>query len=43
MLYSLWRISGKESGTTRYDVYTGGLAFNDEGNLRKKIYQGPNG
>lgn len=43
MLYSLRRISGKEFGTTGYDGYTGLLAFDDEGNPRKKIYQGPEG
>ncbi|OCA12672.1 phosphodiester glycosidase family protein [Mammaliicoccus sciuri] len=43
MLYSLRRISGKEFGTTGYDGYTGLLAFDEEGNPRKKIYQGPEG
>ncbi|MBG9204762.1 phosphodiester glycosidase family protein [Staphylococcus sciuri] len=43
MLYSLRRNSGKEFGTTGYDGYTGLLAFDDEGNPRKKIYQGPEG
>lgn len=43
MLYSLRRISGKEFGTTGYDGYTVLLAFDDEGNPRKKIYQGPEG
>ncbi|WP_204981717.1 phosphodiester glycosidase family protein [Mammaliicoccus sciuri] len=43
MLYSLRRISGKEFGTTGYDGYTGLLAFDDDGNPRKKLYQGPEG
>lgn len=43
MLYSLRRISGKEFGTTGYDGYTGILAFDDDGNPRKKLYQGPEG
>ena len=43
MLYSLRRISGKEFGTTGYDSYTGILAFDDDGNARKKLYQTPEG
>ncbi len=43
MLYSLRRISGKEFGLTGYDGYTGFLSFDDEGNPRKKLYQGPEG
>lgn len=43
MLYSLRRISGKEFGLTGYDGYTGFLSFDDDGNPRKKLYQGPEG
>ena len=43
MLYSLRRISGKEFGLTGYDQYTGFLSFDDEGNPKKKLYQGPEG
>ena len=43
MLYSLRRISGKEFGLTGYDGYTGFLSFDDDGNPKKKLYQGPEG
>lgn len=43
MLYSLRRISGKEFGLTGYDGFTGFLSFDDDGNPRKKLYQGPEG
>lgn len=42
-LYSFNRASSKEFGTTGYDQYTGLLAFDNEGNPRKKIYQAPEG
>ena len=42
-LYKFNRSSSKEFGTTGYDQYTGLLAFDDDGNPRKKIYQAPEG
>ena len=42
-LYKFNRSSSQEFGTTGYNEYTGLLAFDDDGNPRKKIYQAPEG